>query len=177
MPGCASGVQWRKKVQWHKKRERGRAREREKKEGVQRGSGERWLELCRKTQRQELISKQPTAAHTPGLNCRCSSGFTIRLEATLENDSEWLKKKETNLSQSQHLGQRQKQGGRNKGQSGEKEWPEVEKRSRGPKQVGDREIIVCNDHYIAVVCRSAAGDVSLSLTLIFNEKLNSRIIV
>lgn len=52
----------------------------------------------------------------------------------------------------------------------------MEKRSRGPKQVGDREIIVCNDHYIAVVCRSAAGDVSLSLTLISN-KLNSCIIV
>lgn len=50
----------------------------------------------------------------------------------------------------------------------------MEKRSRGPKQVG--EIIVCNDHYIAVVSRSAIGDISLSLTLI-NKKLDSCIIV
>lgn len=53
----------------------------------------------------------------------------------------------------------------------------MENRSRGPKQVGDREIIVCNDHYIAVACRSAVGNVSLSLTLIFNKKLDSCIIV
>lgn len=53
----------------------------------------------------------------------------------------------------------------------------MEKRSRGPKQVGNREIIVCNDHYTAVVCRSAVGDVSLSLTLIFIKKLDSCIIV
>lgn len=141
---CVCGGQWKTggevqckwEIQWRKQREREGG-----KEGVHRGAVGRWIQLCRETEGDAQIVKQPTVAPTPGPYNRGNCGFIgtwkKHWDIVINNRGGRPISATHNICNRE----RQKQGEGNKGSKWKEKRSDLrwKKKSRQPKQVGDRE--------------------------------------